>query len=243
MISLKKLIDERYVHPNWGMVSNRSHVIPLPDVIVPANCDNYPLFTAFASLFLRPEDRQKLVENACKFFSDCQLQNLQHGYLYPSREPLNPGNISQDNLIGYAALDSNLAYLVYELGQDLNWCFPFEDKSLKGRLRFWLGRHLDMVPFIKMQAGLPTSYTEQVIWALFQMFSFLKPYADTSGKHLAYVMVKKMKPLISQYPMTKFGIYYFETLMKQQYEAGAADMLFIYYGRSHWINELEDSAF
>lgn len=208
-----------YLHRVWRVVGLKAN-----DPNTGYSIDNYHLYTAhYLNLGATADDYMSYF----KFIDACQ--GLSPGLFW--RFPKGPEPISQDELIGIAICgwhmgDTLPVEEIINYGNHNFWCF---NNSSPGHfsLNQWLGRFLDLKPFLLASIHKPLNLLRQSIWSLYLLATLFSTKQNTSGKLLKYAQTRIME----KYLICKVSIKIWKFFMKKQY--GSPQALFQIYFPNH----------
>jgi hypothetical protein len=212
-----------YLDPQYGMVSNNPHFGNGP------NCDNYYLFTAEAH-----EIDNTVPIDFLKFF-DASVESIGLFQRFPGRHD----DISKDEIVGAASIDEYAAIEIFAYGETHHWDFNVANPG-DFEWRYWLGRFLDVRPFVKAAAGFSLNVYEQMLWASACVTSCWSKYEDTGDKLYMYTEIKKLE---GRNWLTDRAIYFWKWKMQRQYTNGPRELRGIYFGANHPLSLYSSTRF
>jgi hypothetical protein len=203
------LMQQGYLDKEYGVVSNTK-----------GSCDNYNLFTAEAAE-ISSWGRWPQYQN---FFKSSEVQP---GLIkrYPGRVN---GGISQDEIIGAATLSTEAAERIYKSRRWRFWYFNPDKKPFS--FSMWLGRFIDVKPYVKMRATGHINLFDQFCWSVMTFLSPLSSYGNTSGKLLKYVQISRME---GNNWLCDQAIRFYRWRMSKMYPGGLKELVGIYFSKEH----------
>lgn len=204
---------QHYLDQAYGTVSNQEYTGP------GFNCDNPSLFSAEAMLLAGFTSWPGYP----RFFDDAEVPGktgLFHRY------PGDTGNISVDEIIGAATLDQDVATSIYIYGTKNHWIF--QPQGGKFTFSAWMGRFINLVPYVIHCTGNKMSIIDQILWSI---GCVLSPYSSgTSGKLLQWVQIKKIQ---GSYTICDAAISFWKEIMTKFYPGGLQQIMGIYFSNQH----------
>ena len=212
-----------YLHPIWKVVG-----LTKDDPYFGPAIDNYHLYTAhYFNFGATEEDHRNYWRyiNACAMKTNSGLTGLYW------RFPNGPEPISQDEIIGmgfccWKMKSQVFTPVILRYGNANFWSFNNTDPG-KFTFATWLGRFLNLKPFLLSCTGQSVNIFRQVIWSLWCLASLFSTKQETSGKLLQYVQI----PVMEKYWLCRQAGKIWRYFMKKQY--GSPQSLFAIYFPNH----------
>lgn len=206
-----------FLDPKYGMVSIYNH-----DGAQGPNCDNYWLFTAIAMTLAK----FKSWPGAARFYLDSRIEQ---GLI--RRFPERDSDVSQQELVGAACLDTAFAIQIEHYGVTHWWCYNAQNPG-QFKINYFFGRFIDFVPIIREEAVsfFDLLWLGKILWSIGLVTTTFSDYGDTSEKVYKWLQVEKMR---GRHWITSLAIGLWVRLMQRKYPGGPKELFKEYFPAGH----------